>query len=254
MNNISKLETDLKYDALISDNDDRKNELTLFASIFWTFLDSALCPLTWLVGVWSSLGILSPDYLDLNGMAILFLIINRQLLKKKKWRSLKSKSGASSSVHSGECAYIVPCRGDLNGSSDTISPTELPHMHNSSKGVKYSASVKEEMGGNNLNTLNEADDEYDSHRLKRLLFSASNIIFPSDIGIYHSISFSSVKCETSSLTIMDSTNPAVELISAYFSVLTSLLGQSRMAKNWIPETIQKHSRNRNIPEIPETIH
>ncbi|VDP13226.1 unnamed protein product [Onchocerca flexuosa] len=184
-----------KYDALISDNDDRKNEVkTKQRILVVSFYDynSALCPLTWLVGVWSSLGILSPDYLDLNGMAILFLIINRQLLKysrcylcldnlkcevflmtcifvgagKKKWRSLKSKSGASSSVHSGECAYIVPCRGDLNGSSDTISPTELPHMHNSSKGVKYSASVKEEMGGNNLNTLNEADDEYDSHRLK----------------------------------------------------------------------------------------
>lgn len=57
------------------------SELTLFFSIFWTFLDSALCPLTWLGGVWSPLGILSPDYLGLNGTASLFLIMNSQFLK-----------------------------------------------------------------------------------------------------------------------------------------------------------------------------
>nr|ALG63677.1 cytochrome c oxidase subunit III [Onchocerca volvulus] len=57
------------------------SELTLFVSIFWTFLDTALCPLTWLSGVWSPLGILSPNYLGLNGMASLFLMMNSQFLK-----------------------------------------------------------------------------------------------------------------------------------------------------------------------------
>lgn len=57
------------------------SELTLFVSIFWTFLDTALCPLTWLGGTWSPFGVLSPDYLGLNGIASLFLMINRQVLK-----------------------------------------------------------------------------------------------------------------------------------------------------------------------------
>nr|NP_694908.1 cytochrome c oxidase subunit III [Brugia malayi]AAN17809.1 cytochrome c oxidase subunit III [Brugia malayi]QTZ19038.1 cytochrome c oxidase subunit III [Brugia malayi] len=57
------------------------SELTLFFSIFWTFLDSSLCPLTWLGGVWSPVGILSPDYLGINGMASLFLMMNSQVLK-----------------------------------------------------------------------------------------------------------------------------------------------------------------------------
>nr|AOP18647.1 cytochrome c oxidase subunit III [Dirofilaria repens] len=57
------------------------SELTLFISIFWTFLDSSLCPLTWLGGVWSPYGILSPDYLGLNGTASLFLMMNSQFLK-----------------------------------------------------------------------------------------------------------------------------------------------------------------------------
>ncbi|VDP16856.1 unnamed protein product [Onchocerca flexuosa] len=52
------------------------SELTLFVSIFWAFLDIALR-----LGVWSPLGISSPDYLGLNGIASLFLMINRQVLK-----------------------------------------------------------------------------------------------------------------------------------------------------------------------------
>uniref|UniRef100_A0A8R1XYS7 Chromo domain-containing protein n=1 Tax=Onchocerca volvulus TaxID=6282 RepID=A0A8R1XYS7_ONCVO len=130
MNNVSKLEADLQYDALVSDYNVRK--------------------------------------------------------KKKKWKNLKSKSDASNSDHSGGCAYMVPCRGDLNGSPDAASPTEPSHLQTSSKEAKYSASVKEEMGGNNLDASNEADDEQDSHRLR---------------------------------------------------MLKSLLGQSRMEKSWIPETI-----------------
>lgn len=57
------------------------SELVLFFSIFWTYLDSSLCHLTWLGGDWCPVGILSPDYLGLNGMASFFLMINSQFLK-----------------------------------------------------------------------------------------------------------------------------------------------------------------------------
>ncbi|VDN85957.1 unnamed protein product, partial [Brugia pahangi] len=54
----------------------------MFSQGFRLFLfNSSLCPLTWLGGIWSPIGILSPDYLGINGMASLFLIINRQVLK-----------------------------------------------------------------------------------------------------------------------------------------------------------------------------
>nr|BAV81396.1 cytochrome c oxidase subunit III [Acanthocheilonema viteae] len=57
------------------------SELTLFFSIFWTFLDFSLCPLTWLGGSWCPVGILSPDYLGYNGVASLFLMMNSHILK-----------------------------------------------------------------------------------------------------------------------------------------------------------------------------
>nr|YP_011001031.1 cytochrome c oxidase subunit 3 [Mastophorus muris]WPN85867.1 cytochrome c oxidase subunit 3 [Mastophorus muris] len=57
------------------------SELVLFFTIFWTFLDSALCPVTWIGGVWSPFGILSPDYLGLNALASIFLMINSHILK-----------------------------------------------------------------------------------------------------------------------------------------------------------------------------
>ncbi|VDN88309.1 unnamed protein product [Brugia pahangi] len=49
-----------------------------FGLVLFMNIDSSLCPLTWLGGIWSPIGILSPDYLGINGMASLFLIINRQ--------------------------------------------------------------------------------------------------------------------------------------------------------------------------------
>nr|YP_003734891.1 cytochrome c oxidase subunit III [Setaria digitata]ACZ44415.1 cytochrome c oxidase subunit III [Setaria digitata] len=57
------------------------SELALFFAVFWSFLDSALCPLTWLGGVGSPMGILSPDYLGFNAMASIFLMMNSQILK-----------------------------------------------------------------------------------------------------------------------------------------------------------------------------
>nr|QRZ60653.1 cytochrome c oxidase subunit 3 [Spirocerca lupi] len=57
------------------------SELVLFFTIFWTFLDSALCPVTWVGGVWVPFGVLSPDYLGLNAMASAFLMVNSHILK-----------------------------------------------------------------------------------------------------------------------------------------------------------------------------
>nr|WVH37136.1 cytochrome c oxidase subunit III [Physaloptera clausa] len=57
------------------------SELILFLTIFWCFLDSALCPVIWIGGVWSPWGLLTPDYLGLNALASIFLMMNSQLLK-----------------------------------------------------------------------------------------------------------------------------------------------------------------------------
>lgn len=57
------------------------SELFLFFTIFWTFLDSSLCPVIWLGGVWSPLGLLSPWYLGLSSFFSLFLIIISHILK-----------------------------------------------------------------------------------------------------------------------------------------------------------------------------
>ncbi|KAM3726707.1 Chromobox protein [Dirofilaria immitis] len=112
MNNVSKLEADLEYDALISDYNVHK--------------------------------------------------------KKKKWKNSKSQSGVSSSSYFGGRAYMVPCHGDRDNSPDAISPAKPSHHQISCKGAKYSASVKEGMGDNNLDASNETDDEYDSHWLRML--------------------------------------------------------------------------------------
>lgn len=57
------------------------SELSLFFTIFWTFLDTSLCSLMWLGDSWCPIGMLSPDYFGVNGMARLFLMINSQFLK-----------------------------------------------------------------------------------------------------------------------------------------------------------------------------
>nr|WGC93663.1 cytochrome c oxidase subunit III [Mansonella perstans] len=57
------------------------SELSLFFSVFWSFFDYSLCPLTWFGGEWCPIGILSPDYLGINGAASIFLMMNSQILK-----------------------------------------------------------------------------------------------------------------------------------------------------------------------------
>nr|BAV81418.1 cytochrome c oxidase subunit III [Litomosoides sigmodontis] len=57
------------------------SELALFFSIFWSILDSSLCSLAWLGGDWCPFGLLSPDYLGINGSMSFFLMMNSQILK-----------------------------------------------------------------------------------------------------------------------------------------------------------------------------
>nr|ASS35184.1 cytochrome c oxidase subunit 3 [Thelazia callipaeda] len=57
------------------------SELTLFFTLFWTFFDASLNPLSWLGCGWSPQGILSPSYLGLNALASSFLMMNSQILK-----------------------------------------------------------------------------------------------------------------------------------------------------------------------------